>query len=118
MGGVAYIFLTHRDDVADSKEYASHFGSKRIIHEHELSAAPGCEIILEGSNPIELFPQFKVIPTSGHTHGHCVLLYGDRFLFSGDHLWWSREDKTLDASKSVCWYSWPEQIRSMEKLKE
>ena len=30
-GGIAYIFLTHRDDVADAHLFADHFGSRRII---------------------------------------------------------------------------------------
>jgi glyoxylase-like metal-dependent hydrolase (beta-lactamase superfamily II) len=40
----------------------------------------------------------------------------DRFLFSGDHLWWSPYRASLYASPSVCWYSWPEQQRSLEIL--
>src|SRR3954462_11748752 len=35
LGGVAHIFLTHRDDVADAARYAEHFGSRRIIHQDE-----------------------------------------------------------------------------------
>jgi ferredoxin len=32
LGGIAHIFLTHRDDVADARRCAEHFGSRRIIH--------------------------------------------------------------------------------------
>src|SRR5436309_3355935 len=32
LGGIANIFLTHRDDVADAQLYAERFGSKRFIH--------------------------------------------------------------------------------------
>src|SRR5215831_13280525 len=35
LGGIANIFLTHRDDVADARLYAERFGSKRIIHRAE-----------------------------------------------------------------------------------
>jgi glyoxylase-like metal-dependent hydrolase (beta-lactamase superfamily II) len=45
-----------------------------------------------------------------------VLLYQRKFLFTGDHLAWSPERQTLTAFPSVAWYSWKEQIRSMEKL--
>jgi glyoxylase-like metal-dependent hydrolase (beta-lactamase superfamily II) len=45
-----------------------------------------------------------------------VLLYKNQFLFTGDHLAWSPERETLTAFRSVCWYSWDEQIRSMERL--
>ncbi len=56
------------------------------------------------------------IPTPGHTRGHMVLLHRDKFLFTGDHLAWSPTRGTLTAFRSVCWYSWPEQTRSMERL--
>jgi hypothetical protein len=38
MGGLDYIFLTHRDDVADAEKYAAHFGARRVIHALEKSA--------------------------------------------------------------------------------
>lgn len=118
MGGIRYMFLTHRDDVADAARYAARFHSTRIIHEKELRAQPGAERVLTGMEPVDLGPEFKAIPTPGHTAGHCVLLYRDRFLFSGDHVWWSRRRQALSAGRSVCWYSWPEQIKSMARLAE
>ena len=57
-----------------------------------------------------------VIPVPGHTRGSAALLFRDEYLFSGDHLSWSSEDGTLDAHPRVCWYSWKEQVRSVEKL--
>ena len=90
LGGIAHIFLTHRDDVADAERYAEHFQSLRIIHRDETSSQPGAEVVLEGSGPWELAPGFLAIPTPGHTKGHCVLLFQDRFLFTGDHLDWDR----------------------------
>ncbi len=118
LGGVSYIFLTHRDDVADAARYAEHFGSRRIIHRDELASQPGAEIVLEGSETVELAPEFVAIPTPGHTRGHSVLLYKKRFLFTGDHLWWSRELNHLNASRRVCWDSWPEQKKSMARLQK
>ncbi len=118
LGGLTYIFLTHRDDVAEAHKYAARFGSQRIIHRAELSAQPGAELVLDGDEPIALSPDFVIIPTPGHTRGHCVLLYQRRFLFTGDHLWWNRMDQRLGASAQFCWYSWAEQIRSMAKLQD
>ena len=91
LGGIAHIFLTHRDDVADAERYAEHFQSRRIIHRDELSSQPGAEVVLDGAGPWELAPGFLAIPTPGHTKGHCVLLFQDRFLFTGDHLDWDRD---------------------------
>jgi glyoxylase-like metal-dependent hydrolase (beta-lactamase superfamily II)/ferredoxin len=116
LGGIHRIFLTHRDDVADAARYAEHFGARRIIHRTELSSQPGSEIIMDGTEPVELALDFLAIPTPGHTAGHCVLLFGKRFLFTGDHLDWDRTERRLDASYDYCWYSWPEQTESMRRL--
>jgi glyoxylase-like metal-dependent hydrolase (beta-lactamase superfamily II)/ferredoxin len=115
-GGVRYIFLTHRDDVADAEKYARRFGATRIIHRLELTAQPGAERVIDGFEPVELAPGFTAIPTPGHTRGHCALLAGERFLFSGDHIWWSRNRGRLTASKDVCWYSWEQQVKSVALL--
>ena len=116
LGGVAHIFLTHRDDVADADRYAAHFHARRIIHRDELSAQPDAEVVLDGNGPMELAPGFLAIPTPGRTEGHCVLLVQDRFLFTGDHLDWDRDRRRLAASEDYCWYSWPEQAESMARL--
>jgi glyoxylase-like metal-dependent hydrolase (beta-lactamase superfamily II)/ferredoxin len=116
LGGIAQIFLTHRDDVADAERYAEHFGSRRFIHRAELPSQPNAEVILDGEEPWELAPGFLAIPTPGHTKGHCVLLFQDRFLFTGDHLSWDRDEQHLAASENYCWHSWPKQAESMERL--
>jgi glyoxylase-like metal-dependent hydrolase (beta-lactamase superfamily II)/ferredoxin len=116
LGGIAHIFLTHRDDVADAERYAKHFGSRRIIHQDELSSQPRAEVVLRGEGPWELAPGVLAIPTPGHTKGHCVLLYQDRFLFTGDHLAWDRDTRRLTAFLDYCWYSWQQQAGSMAKL--
>ncbi|MDB5101940.1 MAG: beta-lactamase domain protein [Cyanobacteria bacterium RYN_339] len=110
-----FIFLTHRDDVADAARYAAHFKAKRVIHEGDLDAMPDAEIVLRGDEPVELAPGFLAIPTPGHTRGHCVLLH-DGVLFSGDHLAWDRAAGQASAHRDVCWYSWEQQRRSMERL--
>ncbi|MFO1023061.1 MAG: MBL fold metallo-hydrolase [Planctomycetales bacterium] len=116
LGGVRRIFLTHRDDVADADRYAAHFHAERIIHKEELLSQPGAERVLEGNGPWQFGPDFLALSTPGHTKGHCVLLFRDRFLFTGDHLDWDRDRKALAASENYCWYSWPQQADSMANL--
>jgi glyoxylase-like metal-dependent hydrolase (beta-lactamase superfamily II)/ferredoxin len=116
MGGIQRIFLTHRDDVADAERLAHHFGAERIIDHRELDSQPGAEIVLQGDDPTKLGEDFLVIRTPGHSEGHCCLLFADRFLFTGDHLSWSRDRQQLTASRSYCWYSWEVQKRSMSRL--
>lgn len=116
MGGVRAIFLTHRDDVADHAAFAEKFGAARIMHAEDGAARHGIERIIEGDGAVHLDDDLIVIPVPGHTRGHIVLLHKNKFLFTGDHLAWSPSKETLTAFRSVCWYSWPEQTRSMEKL--
>jgi len=51
----------------------------------------------------------------GHTRGSIALLHRG-YLFTGDHVWATDEQDGLEAGRNVCWYSWPEQRRSMHKL--
>jgi glyoxylase-like metal-dependent hydrolase (beta-lactamase superfamily II)/ferredoxin len=102
-GGIAYIFLTHKDDVADAEKYAAHFGAKRMIHRADVEAAPGAEWIIEGGDSLQVMPQFLIIPVPGHTAGSMALLYKNRFLFTGDHLWWDSAQKRLSAPSQLVW---------------
>lgn len=116
LGGVANIFLTHRDDVADAARYARQFGARRFTHRSELGSQPDAEVVLDGSADRELAAGLLAIPTPGHTAGHMALLLDNRFLFTGDHLDFDRDEQRLAASENYCWYSWPQQIESVEKL--
>jgi glyoxylase-like metal-dependent hydrolase (beta-lactamase superfamily II)/ferredoxin len=116
LGGIRYIFLTHRDDVADAHRFAKHYGVKRIIDRRELDSQPDAEIVIEGDEPTTFSDDFLAIPTPGHTEGHCCLLFANRFLFTGDHLSWNRHRNQLAASRNYCWYSWEVQKISMERL--
>ena len=114
-GGIKYIFLTHRDDVADADQFATKFGAQRIIHKRDLDAMPGAEIVIDETEAHEFQPGFTIIPVPGHTRGHMVLLH-KTFLFTGDHLAFDPETSKLEAFRRACWYSWPEQTKSMAKL--
>ena len=117
LGGVRLMFLTHRDDVADHEKWADHFKAERVLHRDDMGRSiSGIEKVLTGSEAIEIGKDLLAIPTPGHTRGHTALLYRNHYLFSGDHLWWSETYHALHASRGVCWYSWPEQIRSVELL--
>ncbi len=102
-GGIRYIFLSHEDDVADAARYARALGATRIIHRADASAMPGVEQVIDGENPVRLAPDFVCIPVPGHTPGSIALLYQNRFLFSGDHLWWDREIHQLGTPERLVW---------------
>jgi len=116
-GGVETMFLTHRDDVADHAAFARRFGCNRVLHERDVTRdTREVERKLSGDAPTRLAGDLLAIPTPGHTRGHAVLLYRDKFLFTGDHLAWSSRRRALIAFRDACWYSWEEQTRSMERL--
>jgi glyoxylase-like metal-dependent hydrolase (beta-lactamase superfamily II)/ferredoxin len=113
LGGVKTMFLTHRDDVADHEKFREHFGCERIIHRADAGWIKA-EKLVNGIQPTVLDKDLTVIPTPGHTQGHAVLLYRNKYLFTGDHL--AYEDDRLEAFRDVCWYSWREQTESVQRL--
>jgi glyoxylase-like metal-dependent hydrolase (beta-lactamase superfamily II) len=116
MGGINTMLLTHKDDIADHELFRKEFGCVRVMHASDGATRLGVEQVVEGEQAIALDDDLIVIPTPGHTRGHVVFLYRNKFLFTGDHLAWSPRTKTLTAFRSVAWYSWAEQTRSMTKL--
>lgn len=115
-GGLGLILLTHRDDVADADQYADRFGARVVIHEDDRRAAPYATDVLTGSGPTELRPGLVAFPVPGHTRGSVVYLLEDRFLFTGDSLYFSRRRQRLSAFRDATWYSWEEQARSLARL--
>jgi len=123
LGGVRTLFLTHRDDIDGHDKMAAAFGCERVMHAADRCAASeGVEHYLDGDST--LAPGVDALHLPGHTQGSMALLVDGSYLFSGDHLWgrgprgWVAEgaEGGLGAGRSVCWYDWREQIRSMERL--
>jgi glyoxylase-like metal-dependent hydrolase (beta-lactamase superfamily II)/ferredoxin len=115
LGGARWLFLTHKDDVADHARWADALGCERVLHARDVShRTREVERQLEGDAPVALDDGLTVIPVPGHTAGSAALLHRERWLFSGDHLW--ADGDGLGASRAVCWWDWGEQTRSMERL--
>ena len=115
LGGARWLLLTHRDDVADHVQLARRFGCERVLHRADLTrGTEEVERLIDGDAPVALDDGALIIPVPGHTRGSIALLSGEN-LFTGDHLW-ADERGELAASRRVCWHSWPEQVRSIEKL--
>jgi len=111
LGGVRWLVLTHRDDVADHEQLRARFGCERVMH--RADAVAGCERVLDGD--ARLADDLELVHVPGHTRGSIALLWRDH-LFTGDHVWANDDQTGLEAGRDVCWYSWPEQRRSMRKL--
>ena len=114
-GGIAHIFLTHKDDVADADKYAAHFGATRIIHRADAETASIAERVIDGEETVRVGSEFHIIPVPGHTTGSMALLYRERFLFTGDHLWWDSHAQSLEAPTRLVWRKWT-MIDSLRKL--
>jgi len=116
MGGIRKMFLTHKDDIADHERWAGEFKCERVMHDDDDATRHGVERVVTGEKAVAIDRDLTAVPVPGHTRGHMVFLYKNRFLFTGDHLAWSPNRNSLIAFRSACWYSWTEQIRSMQRL--
>lgn len=121
---LTYMFLTHKDDVADHARWADALGVRRVIHETEVTASQGtaaCEEILTGEGPWTLPGcNVKVILTPGHTRGSlCFLDAAKGVLFSGDHFALAATadgGRALGGFRRYTGYSWEVQIQSVAAL--
>lgn len=118
LGGVRWIWLSHRDDVGDAPLWAARFGAQRVVYASEDVEA---ERQLDGSGPWTLDgqPDCTVLYTPGHTRGSCSLLHSGEggSLFSGDSLA-AAEGTTdqLSVFRDFCWYSLAVQMESLATL--
>ncbi len=117
LGGVRWMLLTHQDDVADHQKFHERFDCQRVLHRDDVRGRTAAiEWQPAGLDPVEIADGLLMIPTPGHTKGHSVFLYRDKFLFTGDHLARDETRERLCAFRDVCWYSWNEQTESMQRL--
>ncbi|GJQ14964.1 hypothetical protein GpartN1_g6755.t1 [Galdieria partita] len=115
---VDWMFLTHRDDVADHDKWSSYLKARRIIHHADaVGSLQSVEWILDGDGPWYLSEDLKLVHVPGHTRGSTVLIdKRNGVAFTGDHLAFDVEMGELCAFPQVCWYSWKQQKSSVEKL--
>ncbi|MBW3619320.1 MAG: MBL fold metallo-hydrolase [Actinobacteria bacterium] len=117
-GGLAHVLLTHRDDVADAERWAQRFGARVWIHRADADAAPFATDVVDGDEPVEVQPELVLVPCPGHTRGSVLFLLEDRFLFTGDSLYWSRTHEDLAVHVRQTWYSLDVQLASLARVAE
>ncbi|MBW3657995.1 MAG: MBL fold metallo-hydrolase [Actinobacteria bacterium] len=116
MGGIDHVLLTHRDDVADADRFAERFGARVWIHREDADAAPFATDVVDGQDPVVVQPGLQLIPCAGHTRGSVLFLLDDRFLFTGDSLYWSRTHQDLAVHVRQTWYSLEVQRDSLARV--
>ncbi|MEQ9892680.1 MBL fold metallo-hydrolase [Pectobacterium aroidearum] len=93
LGGIAYQFLSHRDEVGDAlAAIKKRFGSRLCCHRLEAPLASKVTPVDDLFDEREIRQgNIEVIPTPGHTEGSvCFLVrsaYGHTYLFTGDTLY-------------------------------
>lgn len=115
LGPVTDVLLTHRDHAAHGRSYADRFGARLWVHEGDLSAAPDADVVLRGTDPVEVTPGVLAHPLPGHTEGSVLYVADDTYCFSGDSLYWSRTTGDIEVVDSVTWYSITELAASLER---
>lgn len=135
-GGVKWMVLTHRDHVQHHSEFAARFpGCRRILGAADVNkrqnsyadATSSVEVKIGNDSPMTLdgrpilpealaSSELAVLPQPGHTPGSLCLLYRGRFLFTGDHLAYSRRRGHFVAHRLQCWHDWERQIESVSRL--
>lgn len=117
LGGLAYVYLTHKDDIGEYAKFREYFNAQVIFHEGDFNKRiVTADIVLRGEEDFVLDDDAKIIPVPGHTKGHTVLLYKNRYLFSGDHLAYKKSGDYLYMFENYCWYDWNKQLDSLDKL--
>ncbi|PIA35598.1 hypothetical protein AQUCO_03500154v1 [Aquilegia coerulea] len=116
LGGARYMFLTHRDDVADHEKWSKRLSCDRIIHSKEVDEnTADAEMKLEGLGPWSLSNDFEFIHTPGHSEASVCLFYKPlKILFTGDHL--CEHENELSIMEMYNYFSVPVQLNSVRKL--
>jgi glyoxylase-like metal-dependent hydrolase (beta-lactamase superfamily II) len=116
LGGIAHVLLTHRDDVADADRWAERYGARVWIHEADAAAAPYATDVVGGDGDTVVADGVTIVPIPGHTRGSVAFHFDDRWLFTGDSLYWNRHRGHLDVFGGATWYSWDRLADSMDRL--
>ena len=116
LGGLAHVLLSHQDDVADAGRWAERYGARVWIHDQDAAAAPFATDVITGSDPLGVSEGVVILPAPGHTRGSVVFHVDDRWLFTGDTLYWNRRRRHLDVFARQTWHSWDQLAASIATL--
>lgn len=114
LGGIKHVLLSHRDDVADADKWADRYQAQVWIHQDDADAAPYATNIITTDQLVDQGVMSIHIP--GHTKGHVVYHVDNRFLFTGDAVFWNHRRHELDVAPKQTWYSWDALADSMDTI--
>jgi glyoxylase-like metal-dependent hydrolase (beta-lactamase superfamily II) len=116
LGGVRWLFLTHRGAIGKTREFQQAFGCEILIQEQEAYLLPGLKVNTFGQE-FNLGNLAQVIWTPGHSPGSSCLYYPQEggVLFSGRHILPNQlgEPVPLRTAKT---FHWLRQLKSFQLL--
>lgn len=120
VGGLRWLFITHRGGIGKAKEIQLATGCEIVIQEQIAYLLPKVQVTTFRQE-YSFGSTYKAIWTPGHCQGSSCLYYlgrgtaGEGVLFSGRHLLPNQkgEPAPLRSSKT---FHWPRQIRSVRAL--
>jgi glyoxylase-like metal-dependent hydrolase (beta-lactamase superfamily II) len=116
LGGVQWLFITHRGAIGKAKEIQQAMGCAIAIQEQEAYLLPGLNVTPFCQNFI-LSDRTQAIWTPGHSPGSSCLYYASNggVLFTGRHLLPNQEGipTPLRTAKT---FHWPRQIQNVQLL--
>ena len=87
IGGIDFIFISHRDDVGIACQFKEKLNAKIIIHQSEAKFVKDCKVDIPFKTDKLIIKDVEVIHTPGHTLGNSCLLFKDyKYLFTGDQI--------------------------------
>lgn len=116
LGGVRWLFLTHRGAIGKTREIQKTFGCEILIQEQEAYLLPGLRVTTFGQE-FNLNSLAQVFWTPGHSPGSSCLYYPKEggILFSGRHILPNQlgEPVPLRTAKTFHWFR---QLHSIQLL--
>ncbi len=116
LGGVRWLFLTHRGAIGKTREIQETFGCEVLVQEQEAYLLPGLRVI-KFQQEFNLSNLAQAIWTPGHSPGCSCLYYTGQggVLFSGRHLLPNQQGEPVPL-RTAKTFHWPRQLKSIQLL--
>lgn len=118
VGGVRWLFLTHRGGIGKAQEVAQTFGSEIVMQEQEAYLLPDVAVTTF-EQEFRFSPLSRALWTPGHSPGSACLYHqtAGGILFTGRHLLPDRQGQPVPLRISKTFH-WGRQLRSVQKLRD
>lgn len=118
LGGVQWLFITHRGGIGKASEIQKNFGCEIVIQEQEAYLLPNLKVTTF-EREFDLLPATSAIWTPGHSPGSSCLYYDKNggILFTGRHLLPNPQGELMPL-RTAKTFHWPRQLKSVQLLRD